>query len=141
MRTRQFAAATLVAGALAGCGVRDPNEPQGVGTDASHAADDPSPTWATGVYTEEEFTYDSSIDDAIDNLGGKYAFDDGIASHGPLPVLLVMHGYGGSVAEITEATLRRYASYGFLAVAVGKRGSRDASGREAQDILDALAAV
>lgn len=95
---------------------------------------------ATGTYTESVFTYDSSID-AISAISCRYCYDTGLGAGGDLPVLLVMHGYVGDSSETTDATLRRYASYGFVAVAVGKRGARDASGREAHDILDCLARV
>jgi pimeloyl-ACP methyl ester carboxylesterase len=60
------------------------------------------------------------------------------------PVLLLMHGFGGDASEYNVDTLARLAAYGLFVGAVGMRGrdsasgSRDSSGREIYDILDAL---
>lgn len=101
---------------------------------------DPRPvTGATGAYTEGTILYNSSIDSSITNLQANYTYDNGLAAAlGTLPVLVVMHGYGGSTSEVTLATRRRLASYGLFVLVVGKR-TRDASGREIHDLLDAVA--
>ncbi len=113
-----------------------------VASDPFALTTDPGPApGTTGAYTEGEFSYNSSIDDAINNIGVSYCYDNGAAARGPLVVLCLFHGYSGSTADFDQTTVRRYASYGFFVANVGKRPVRDASGRESHDHLDALAAV
>lgn len=101
---------------------------------------DPRPVaGATGAYTEGAFTYDSSIDAAVTNLDGKYCYDNGLAALGLRPVLIVLHGYTSSIAAISQVMMRRFASYGFLAVAASRRN--DSAGRNPHDAIDCLAAV
>lgn len=95
---------------------------------------------ATGTYEEEEIVgYDSR--DAVANLYYKACRDPGFTNQ---PILVVMHGFAEDAAAIAQTTMRRFASRGFLAVAVGMRGrngadgSPDASGRELGDIVDAV---
>ena len=94
----------------------------------------------TGSYTTGNFTYSSSID-AISNLYAKYSYDAGLSN---LPVLIIMHGFGGNTANISSTTMNRYASYKNFVVTVGMRGrdgasgSNDAGGREIYDIYDAI---
>lgn len=97
----------------------------------------------SGIYTINSFTYPSTID-SISNLYAKYAYDDGLTN---LPIVILMHGYGesgGYVASFVNSVFTRFASYGYFICAVAKRGrdggggTRDSSGRETYDILDAI---
>lgn len=97
------------------------------------------------AYLEGTFTYSSSIDASVTGLFGKYSLDAGFTAN--VPVLCIMHGFAGDANDITTATMRRYASRGVCAVALGMRGRNgatgnpDGSGRELYDILDGATAV
>lgn len=132
-------------------------EPGGDGTGASH---DPA-EWAlttepddglgaTGIYVEDEFVYDSTIDTAQVDLPGKYCYDAGIAAvAGTLPVMVLLHSYSGGLPEMNDALCREFARKGFLVVAFQMRGridgfpdgSADDSVRELYDIYDGLVHV
>lgn len=104
---------------------------------------------ATGVYTSANITYSSAIDLTITNLAAKFCYDNGVAAALPatVPILVIMHGYAGSMTSFNDSDLQRFASYGFFVISVGMRGknsasgSVDASAREIHDILDALTYV
>lgn len=95
---------------------------------------------ALGSYTEESFTYSSSID-SISNLYGKVSFDAGYTNQ---PIVFLLHGWNGDGDTITYAQMQQYAVYGFFVVTLGLRGrnsadgSRDASGRELYDLIDSI---
>lgn len=99
----------------------------------------PDTSQASGLYTETSYTYDSS--DGITGLAAKSCRDTGISR--PVP-LLMMHGFSEDIDAIHQVSMRRFASRGFLPIAVGMRGrngatgTNDASGREILDIADAL---
>lgn len=71
-----------------------------------------------GTYTENTFTYNSSIDDSITGLQGKYCYDSGV-SH--LPLLIVMHSFWGAISEIEQLDMQRFASYKFFVAALNMR--------------------
>jgi dienelactone hydrolase len=60
------------------------------------------------------------------------------------PILVVMHGFSGTVSSFSVDTRTRFGRYGVFAVFVEMRGrgtsggDEDASGREIQDIVDAV---
>lgn len=95
---------------------------------------------ATGSYEKDTFTYSSSID-AINNLYGKYNYDDGFTKQ---PILLLCHGWSSDADIFSDAEFQNYSSKGFFVVALGLRGRNsasgtlDASGREIQDIIDGI---
>lgn len=95
---------------------------------------------ATGAYTKNTFSYSSSIDD-IDNLYGRYNYDDGFSQQ---PILLLCHGWSKDADIFSDAEMQNYSSKGFFTVALGLRGrnsadgSLDASGREIYDIIDGI---
>lgn len=95
----------------------------------------------TGTVQTGTRTYASSVDAGIANLKAEWAIDTGFRRR---PILVLMHGYGEDIAAITAAHRARFAARGFLVLVPGMRGrssasgSRDASGREIQDILDAV---
>lgn len=84
---------------------------------------------------------------AIANLYAKYAFDSDL-NNWPLPVVLLVHGWGGDADSFDgDDTLARLAALKLFVVSVGMRGrngadgSRDASGREIYDLYDALTQI
>lgn len=87
-------------------------------------------------------TYASSIDAGIANLASQYSYDPGFTKG--LPILVLMHGYAETISALAKGTRERFAGRGFFVVVPGMRGrdgasgSRDASGREVQDIIDAV---
>lgn len=87
------------------------------------------------------FSYSSSID-AIANLYAEYSYPEGGLN---LPILIVMHGYGGNTASIGPVTRLRLARRGLFVCVVSMRGRDSASGtpdsgrRELYDIYDVLA--
>lgn len=89
---------------------------------------------------ENTFTINSTLDSAS-NLRSKYCYDDANTN---MPIVVMMHGFNGSIDNITSAMMQRIASQGFFVLAAGMRGrkgatgSRDASGREIHDIYDAI---
>lgn len=97
------------------------------------------PIAAGGVVTIQRITYHSSIDDLT--LTAIIAYPAGAED---LPVVAIMHGFDQQAAEFGEATIRRFAGYGLMAVFVDMRGrgdsggERDIGGREIQDIVDAV---
>jgi len=101
---------------------------------------------ASGAYTEATITYPSTIDVAITNLKAKFCYDNGVSAAYPalLRICVHIHGYAGDMNSYTQADLRRCAQNGFFCVSVGMRGrnsasgSRDAGGREVQDVIDAI---
>lgn len=116
--------------------------------DLSAVPDHPS---ATGVYTANEETFDSSIDD-LEDLTYTFTYDQGCAANAvatatPMPILVSMHGYHQDAGNITGLPWNRQASHNFFIVAVNMRGRRgdpgnpDDSARERQDIRDAVAAA
>lgn len=76
----------------------------------------------------------------ITNLLSTYSYPEGRTN---LPIVCVMHGFGGS-AYSTSAILERMARYNAFVISPGMRGrnaasgSQDASGREIYDIRDAI---
>jgi len=84
--------------------------------------------------------YFSSID-SITNLKLKYAYDIGMTN---LPIVAIVHGFNQQISDFDMAVFTRMAGYKFFLVAVGMRGrdgasgSKDASGRETQDVVDAV---
>jgi pimeloyl-ACP methyl ester carboxylesterase len=80
---------------------------------------------ASGTVTTGSRTYASSIDAGIADLKAEYAYDTGFSRR---PILVLMHGY----------------ARGFFVVVPGMRGrssasgARDSSGREIQDVIDAV---
>lgn len=96
---------------------------------------------ASGTITTGTRTYASSVDAGIANLKADYAFDTGFRRR---PILVLMHGYGEDIPAITAAHRARFAGRGFFVLVPGMRGrssasgARDASGREIQDIVDAV---
>ena len=61
-----------------------------------------------------------------------------------LPIIILMHGFGGSGEHISTATRSRYAGYGAFVLVVemrgrgGSGGTPDLGGLEIQDIVDAV---
>lgn len=96
---------------------------------------------ASTSFTTGSFTYTSSIDSSITNLAADYMYDTGFTAR---PIIVLMHGYAENIAHILTGTRQRFASRGFFVLIVGMRGrnsasgSRDASGREVMDIIDAV---
>lgn len=101
---------------------------------------------ANGSYVRANFTY-SSARDSISNLHARYSYDAGCAAAGRLRICVLVHGYSGSAADITDADLDAFAAYGLFAVAVGLRerdgasGNYDADGRSCMDIYDLVVAL
>ena len=89
---------------------------------------------------EGTFTLNSSLDFAS-NLLSKYCYDD---SNTDMPIIVLMHGFRGSIDNISSGMMQRIANEGFFVLAAGMRGRkgasgyRDASGREIYDIYDAV---
>lgn len=112
---------------------------------AGDGATDPVSPDATGVYVTGNTTYDSTIDAGVTDLYIKYAYDEGCAGAGLLPIVAMFHGYIGDADSLTSTDLGRWAARGFLAASFGLRGrngatgSRDASGREIHDAIDGMA--
>lgn len=80
---------------------------------------------------------------AITNLYCRYAY----RMRGNQPILVVMHGWSGDAAELTQADIDRLCEYGFFVIVPGLRGrngasgARDGSRREIYDIIDAVERV
>ena len=89
-----------------------------------------------------DLTYRSNVD-GTEPLHATAVFDD---SGTELPILAVMHGYGGSRHSV-RATCQRLAGMGVLALAVDMRGRADSAGMpdaggvEIADIADAVYAA
>jgi dienelactone hydrolase len=101
------------------------------------------PEYPGADLTEGVQNYASTIDPGNTNLNARYYFPTGATN---LPMLTFVHGYEQEAVDIGEEALRRIARYGYFVVAPEMRGStgsggnsgtRDASGREKQDVFDA----
>jgi dienelactone hydrolase len=96
---------------------------------------------ASGTVTTGSRTYASSVDAGIADLKAEFAYDTGFSRR---PILVLMHGYAEDIAQVTAAHRARFASRGFFVVVPGMRGrssasgARDSSGREIQDVIDAV---
>lgn len=92
------------------------------------------------VYQESNFTYHSTFD-GLTNLYAKVCYDNGFKNR---PIVLLQHGLTDNAESISQANMRRYASYGFFVLSVGLRGNNGASGvednagRDLFDIYDAI---
>lgn len=90
----------------------------------------------------ETITYSSSVD-GTSPLYVDVAYDD---TKSNLPVLVVMHGYGGDRTRVFR-TIQRWAQEGLFAVAPDMRGhgdsagKRDSGGVEIMDIYDAIECI
>ena len=90
----------------------------------------------------ETITYSSSVD-GTSPLYVDVAYDD---TKSNLPVLVVMHGYGGDRTDVSR-TIQRLAQEGLFAVAPDMRGhgdsagKRDSGGVEIMDIYDAIECI
>lgn len=88
-----------------------------------------------------DFRYASSID-PISNLYAKWSYATGSPTR--LPLVVLMHGYSGDADDLTPPMMNAIATEGLFALSVGMRGvngaggSKDSSGREIQDIIDAV---
>lgn len=77
---------------------------------------------------------------AITNLYSTFSYPDGKSN---LPIVVAMHGYGGSAYSSAD-TLNRMARYDAFVISPGMRGrngaggAQDSSGREIYDIYDAI---
>ncbi len=91
---------------------------------------------------KEKITYSSRVD-GTSPLYVDVAYDDAKSN---LPIIVVMHGYGGDRSDVAE-TLERLAEKGLFAAAPDMRGhgdsagKRDSGGVEIMDIYDAIACV
>lgn len=100
------------------------------------------PNGITNTEIYQNITYPSTID-SISNLFMRVCYDDSQN----LPILILMHGFGQSATDFTDATLQRFKDYGYFVSAVGMRswngasGTRDASARELHDIYDAIQVI
>lgn len=98
----------------------------------------------TGGLLRATITYASSIDPSIADLSADVVLADGGAD---LPILVAIHGYAETKSAIDASLRERWARAGACVVVPGMRGrdgasgSRDASGREPFDLLDAVDAV
>ena len=79
---------------------------------------------ASGSYSEATVTNVASTIDAgtIANLSYRRCHDTGQAAARTLMPLMLLPGFGGSGTEFSTATLRRFASYGFLVISPTTRG-------------------
>ena len=80
----------------------------------------------------------------LTDLFGRYAYPE---NGYDLPIVVVMHGFVQAVSDFTPMDFARMADRGLFVVGVSMRGrdgsssTPDASGREIQDIADAVSAV
>jgi len=117
------------------------------GEPPTDAAATPSTTGATGVYTTANIDVTATLGTA--SLRARYCWDQGRAAAGPLKLLLLWGGYRQPGTQFIDAQLQRYASWGFLAVALTPRGISPSTGdvtyceapQDAYDVAEAVAAI
>lgn len=95
---------------------------------------------ATSVYVEASVTGVVTTLDGI-SVAYRYCYDAGWFAAGPVKVLMICPGFALDGSAITNAELRRFASYGFLVIAPTTRGRGAIAGqldyvRDTRDRLD-----
>jgi pimeloyl-ACP methyl ester carboxylesterase len=92
-----------------------------------------------GAVTISAVVYSSTIDTAITTLRGRIAWADGFRNR---PILVMMHSYSGSNAEMGTIVVERFAKRGFFVLVPDLRGygssggTVDMSAREMHDLWD-----
>ncbi len=92
-----------------------------------------------GAVTISAVVYSSTIDTGITTLRGRIAWADGFRNR---PILVMMHSYSGSNAEMGTLVVERFAKRGFFVLIPDLRGygssggTVDMSAREMHDLWD-----
>lgn len=103
----------------------------------------------SGVYSETNGTFASSIDPGLTHLTSAVTYDLGCADYAqandaPLWCMWLAHGYSQDMGFIPQALMRRVADAGGVAISVNLRGRSDNSGTpddSVRELFDATDAV